>query len=337
MTSPRILAAVTETERETFFPGRQFDELKGLASSFRHVDPLTLDEAAWVDTLSDFRPEILVACWRTPPLPDDILCRLDNSLRYACYLAGSVRKLVSDKLLHDGLIVTNWGHSISRTVAECGLMMAIASLRRVPYWNRRMYKGDAWKTPETASGSLFGRRVGLHGFGVIAREFVKLVQPFGVPVETYSPSVPDSILEEFNVSRSHSLEALFSENDVIIELAALTPETARIVKEEHLRSIPEGGVFVNIGRGATVDEDALARVAAEGKIFVALDVFSEEPLPADSPFRKIENVLLLPHLGGPTTDRRQDAGAHALENIRRYIRGEKLRSVVTAEVYARAS
>ena len=98
-----------------------------------------------------------------------------------------------------------------------------------------------------------------------------------------------------------------------------------MVTGDLLRSMPKGAAFVNVGRGAVVDEDALATVAAERPdIQVALDVYGTEPLPADSPFRGMENVLLLPHLGGPTTDRRRDAGDHGIENLRRYVAGKDL-------------
>jgi phosphoglycerate dehydrogenase-like enzyme len=104
-----------------------------------------------------------------------------------------------------------------------------------------------------------------------------------------------------------------------------------------LRLIPEGGVFVNVGRGLVVDEAAMARVAAEGRLQVALDVYEQEPLPAESRLRGMPNVTLLPHLGGPTRDRRRDSGALALKNLRAFLRGEALESLVTLEVYDRAT
>jgi phosphoglycerate dehydrogenase-like enzyme len=108
------------------------------------------------------------------------------------------------------------------------------------------------------------------------------------------------------------MERLFSDNDIIVELAPLIPETVGTVTEAHLRLIRPGGVFINVGRGAVVDEAALLRVAAEGKIQVGLDVFTQEPLPKESGFRGLRNVTLTPHLAGPTTDRRRDAGGLAV-------------------------
>ena len=124
---------------------------------------------------------------------------------------------------------------------------------------------------------------------------------------------------------------------MIIELAAYTPENRHLVSESILRMIPEGGTFVNVGRGAVVDEEALLRIAREGRLQVALDVYGKEPLPADSGFRGLPNVTLLPHLGGPTIDRRQDAGALGVANLERYLNGEPLEAVVSLPVYDRST
>ena len=82
-----------------------------------------------------------------------------------------------------------------------------------------------------------------------------------------------------------------------------------------------------------MDEEALVRVAREGLIHVGLDVFATEPLPADSGLRGLPNVVLLPHLAGPTLDRRRDAGAQTLRNLRAYSADRPLDAVITPEIY----
>lgn len=335
---PKICVVLDDWERESFIPPGVEAELKTISSRISFAEGKDFPEGkGWLEWLKEESPEILLTGWMTPELPES--CREEvPSLKYVCHLVGSIKGIIPDKLIADGLLVTNWGHSVSRTVAESGLMLAIAGLRRVSYWTLEMHTRGGWKErTKVETGSLFGRKVGLHGFGAISQELRKLLVPFEVPVMTYSPSVPDPLLEEFNVQRAGSLEELFSKNDVIIELAALTQKNRGIVTEELLRMIPKGGVFVNIGRGAVVDEEALARVAAEGDIQVALDVYGKEPLPKDSPFRKLDNVLTQPHLGGPTIDRRQDATLYGIANLRRYLKGEPLESRITVEVSQRIS
>ena len=149
--------------------------------------------------------------------------------------------------------------------------------------------------------------------------------------------MPDSLFEDANVTRVHSLEELFSTSDVLIELAAAIPENHHVITEELLRKIPDGGVFVNLGRGVLVDEAALMRVARDGKLQIALDVYETEPLPANSPLRGLPNVALFPHLAGLTRDRRCDSGALALKNIEAYLKGRPLDAVVDLEVYDRST
>jgi phosphoglycerate dehydrogenase-like enzyme len=145
------------------------------------------------------------------------------------------------------------------------------------------------------------------------------------------------VFAELGVRRVDNLEALFAESDVLVELAPARPENRHLVNEALLRRLPDGASFVNVGRGMVVDEAALARVAAEGRLQVALDVYETEPLPADSPLRGLPNVTLLPHLGGPTRDRRAACGRLALANLRNYLAGQPLENLVTPDVYDRAT
>jgi phosphoglycerate dehydrogenase-like enzyme len=152
-------------------------------------------------------------------------------------------------------------------------------------------------------------------------------------ISAYAPDVDATTAARHGIKAAASLEALFADNEIIVELAPLIPETTGIVTEKLLRLIRPGGVFVNVGRGAVVDEAALLRVAQEGKIAVGLDVFSLEPLPADSGFRGLPNVTLTPHLAGPTTDRRRDAGEFALNNLRAYAEDRPMQALITPRVY----
>ncbi len=270
-----------------------------------------------------------MTCWSTPPLPAELPPRL----RYVCHITGGVRQLVARAQLERGLILTNWGGSISRVVAECALLLALAALRRAGHWIPAMHAAGSWRDDRPEGASLFGRRVGLHGFGQVARELTKLLAPFGVEIGVCAPEKDPALYAAHGAHRVATLEELFAQHDVIIELAPLSPATAGIVTERLLRLIPPGGVFVNVARGNVVDEAALLRVAREGRIQVGLDVYATEPLPADSGFRGLPNVVLFPHIAGPTVERRRDAGAFAWRNLKAYSEGRPLEAVITAEVF----
>jgi phosphoglycerate dehydrogenase-like enzyme len=326
-----LLVVLTSNEGHEFLPPPLFAELRTLLPEFRMLDPNDLDPATFARELAATNPDILLGCWMTPPLPNVIPSRL----RYVCYLTGSLKKLVSRHHIERGLLVTNWGGSIARTVAEAALFHVLACLRNASYWAVTMHQPGiaAWKNGLTDARSLFCRPVGIHGFGPVARELVGLLKPWACPITVFAPDVTPELAGTYGVRIAASLEALFSGNEVLIELAPLIRETERIVSESLLRLIPAGGVFVNVGRGGVVDEPALLRVAREGKIAIGLDVFAQEPLSADSGFRSLPRVGLMPHVAGPTIDRYADAGAFAVKNLRAYVAGRPLEAVVTPEVY----
>ncbi len=333
-TSTKTVVILTKAEREEFFPAPLDRELETLFPEVEWVDAPLSNASDWEDLLRTARPTIVIGAWETPTLPADI----DLAPEYLCFLCGSVRKYVPRELIEQGLVVTNWGGVISDTVAECTLLLMLSCMRRSTKWALAMHTQGAWKEgrhPDTQS--LFERRVGLHGLGAIGRELVALLKPFKVQISAYSPSVPDSVYKEMGVTRAASLDELFSTSDVLVELAPAKPENHHLVDERLLRMLPEGASFVNVGRGMVVDEEALGRIAQEGRLQIGLDVYQQEPLPADSPFRGLPNVNLLPHLGGPTRDRRKECGKLGLQNLRRYLNGEPLENLITLDVYDRAT
>lgn len=340
MSAPVVLTALTQTERDDFLTSSVQTNLDSL--SLRQVPlPLPLaDPASWPKQVVDSKAEALLCAWGCPPLPSDLPVAGPGQLRYVAYLAGSVRKLVPRSLIEKGLQVTNWGSSVSRTISECGLLLILSAMRRSSHWNVAMHRDGAWKDGmKTVTQSLFCRSIGLHGFGAIAQELIPLLRPFGVSISAFSPSVPDAVFQKSGVTRSTSLEHLFSQHDIIVELAPYTPKNHHIVTEKLLRSIPSGGVFINIGRGAVVDEAALARVAKDriDDLQIGLDVYETEPLPEDSPLRGLSNIALLPHIAGPTKDRRQDTASFAIENLQSFLQGKPLQSLITLDVYDRAT
>ncbi len=331
------LVVLTPTEIATFLVDGRLDTLKELIEPSDIIDGEAMSATEWRRTLSEHNPGILVAGWNTPALPDDVVKEVAPALSYVCYLPGSVRKLVTRQMIEAGLLVSNWASSISRTVAECALLLALSCMRKASYWNEQMHNQGGWKDGSTLTQSLFERRVGIHGYGAVARSLIPLLRPFTNKISAYSEGVPEEIYAQDDVALAESLERLFSDNDVIFEIEALTPERESMIDEAMLRRIPKGGTFVNIARGALVNEDDLLKVAREGHIQIGLDVYQEEPLPADHGFRGCHNIMMLPHLGGPTTDRRKDAADHSLENLRRYKRGEPIVDPITPEIYDRST
>ncbi|MDQ8186756.1 hydroxyacid dehydrogenase [Pelagicoccus sp. SDUM812002] len=331
------LIVVNQSEIETFLREGRLAKLERLIAPCRLVSGDIASSSDWETLLREANPEIIVGGWSVPPLPENAMTELAPALRYLCYLPGSVRHLVSREQIEAGLLVTNWGNSISRTISECALLLTLSCMRRVTYWAHEMHDKGQWKVHDTETLSLFDRRVGLHGFGAIAKALVPLLKPFTSRISAYTDGMPDEVYEEYGVTKANNLKELFANNDVIIEVEALTPSRHKVIDEALLRSIPEGGVFINVARGALVDEEALVRVVKSTELQVGLDVFASEPLAENHPLRGCRNVTLLPHISGPTTDRRCDAADYAMENLKRYLNGEPVVAPISCEVFDRST
>tara|TARA_B110000305_G_scaffold238160_1_gene302934 strand:- start:1925 stop:2929 length:1005 start_codon:yes stop_codon:yes gene_type:complete len=325
----RIFCHLGAAQRASFLPPDLESQMQALTDDYDWQELPGYSPDQFAEELAKRNPEVLIAGWATPRLPDV----LPSNLRYVLYVAGAVKKIVSRAHLERGLVITNWGGSISRIVAEAALMQILNGLRATAHWTLCMHVEKGWNDNPPPAGSLFGRKVGIYGFGFIARILVKLLTPFGVEITTFALGVSDEILQEHGVERADSLAELFEVNSVVVNLAPLTAQTTDSVKLEHLRSLAPGEVLVSVGRGPVINEADLLTVAKEGKVHFALDVFHEEPLPADSPLRGLSNVMLTPHRAGPTDDRMRDAGEFAVANLQAYVNDQPLKAIVTPEIY----
>lgn len=333
-TAVTVLAALTERERGLFFGRSDFARI---APSAQWISTERMPPAEWRRRLEATRPACLVSGWSTPPLPKEWLAEPDCPLRYVCHVTGSVRQLVPREFIARGGLVTNWGNTVGAQVAEHALLLALAALRNLSAWRPFMAARAGRQIEEIGTRTLFGRRVGLHGFGSVAQALVPLLAPFGVAITAYSAGVPVSLMQELGVVPAGSLRELFAASEVLFECESLTPATAASVDAGVLAALPAGAVFVNVGRGGLVDDEALLREAAGGRIRLALDVANGEPITPASRYWALPDAVLSPHIGGPTTDHYAACGTRAGENIARFLRGEMPVGALDLATYDRST
>jgi len=323
----RILVAFPRENVEKPFTPAMVEELNRLGQvTWADVGRLKTRPEEYRALLARERPEVLVTFWGACLLTEAML-RENPQLRYMCHVSGELHRILERGCLEAGLLVTNWGDVISRTISEHALMMILASLRNVTRCALDMHVRKGWNHFPTRS--LFERSVGLHGLGPIAQELVPLLRPFDCQVSACSPNAPEEVFARLGVRRVAELRALYAENDIVSIHTGNTPQNFHVVNAALLRGMKDGAVLVNTARGPIVDTAALAAELKTGRIYAALDVFEEELVPpfgglaADSPLRGLENCLLTPHEGGPTPDRLVDCGRLAIDNLARFLRGEK--------------
>ena len=285
--------------------------------------------AAALDELLDGAVACLTG-WGTPPLGAALLGG-HPELRLVAHTAGSIRKLVPEEAVARGLRVAHAAPIIADAVAEFVVCQALLGLRPLHEIDRGMKGGDDWfALRDRYLGRLLGAQtVGVVGAGYVGRTVIRLLLAFGCRVLVADPLLGEDVASALGVTR-RPLDDLFAESRVVTLHAPVLAETRGMVGAAQLARLPDGALFINTARAALVDEAALLRELERGRVGAALDVFDEEPLPADSPFRALPNAILSPHAAGHTADTYRRQGAAMVEEVRRLVRGEPLRYEIPA-------
>lgn len=208
---------------------------------------------------------------------------------------------VSCKARDIAVIPATGANSVS--VAEY-VLASLLMLARECYHDSAAVAAGQWPRERMVGGEIFGKTLGLVGFGDIAREVAVRTKACGMTLVGYDPFLPDShpVWAEYGV-RPLSLDALLAESHAVSLHIPLTDDTRLLFNAQHLRAMRSGAVLVNTARGGIVDEDALAAALEDGHLGgAALDVFSAEPLAAGTALGKAPRCILTAHIGGVTRE-----------------------------------
>ncbi|WP_328393511.1 NAD(P)-dependent oxidoreductase [Nocardia sp. NBC_00416] len=216
-----------------------------------------------------------------------------------------------------GISVPLWRRhdACEAAVRELTFGLMIAALRKFPAATRDTDAGE-WKG--LLGGTLRGRRIGILGMGLQGRAVARLAQAFDMEVVTWAR--PGSSAVAVDGIPRLSLEELLSTSDVVSVHLRLSEESRGLLTADRLRSMKPGSVLVNTARGAIIDEAALAEVLRDGPLSAAgLDVFVEEPLPANSPLRALPNVVVTPHIGWTVQEAFEEFATGAADQLQDYL------------------
>lgn len=206
------------------------------------------------------------------------------------------------------------------TVADLALGMMLSTLRRIPQTHAAL-RGGQWGMPDLwdKARDLAGAEVGLIGFGAIGQAVAARLEGFGCTIRYWRRSGP------MQGARGHyaDLDTLLQASDVVSLHVPLTDGTRHLMNAERLGLMKPGAILINTGRGGLVDEAALLAALNSGRLVGAgLDVFEQEPTPADNPLLKHDSVVVMPHVAGRTRDNLHRMVGYWMANIKRHAAGE---------------
>jgi phosphoglycerate dehydrogenase-like enzyme len=311
MTNP-INVLIHGAARADEVPG--LDAVGGLAAFRCAGTAAELREAiAWADVLLgwNFRAGDLREAWSSA-----------GRLGWIHWSGAGVDALLFPELVRSPVRVTNARGAFDRPMAEyvLGLVIAMAkgfvetlAAQTERRWHHR------------TADRIEGRRVLVVGTGSIGRAIARMLRGAGMAVEGVARRAREDDPDFARVHGVGDFDAPLAEADYVVLITPLTDETRGLFDAARFARMQPSARFINVGRGALVDEDALVAALKEGALAgAALDVFAEEPLPEASPLWDAPNLIVSPHMSGDTHDFREVVAAQFVDNLRRYAAGEPL-------------
>ena len=263
-----------------------------------------------------------ITSWGVAPLDAEVVAAAPR-LGHMAHMGGSVKRFVSDAVWERGIRVTSAAVTLARDVAETTIGLMIVGRKRIwPLGNHVRDGGwrdspvwDRWDARELNRST-----VGLIGAGNVGRHVIELLAPFETTILVADPYLSDDEAERLGVERVEPAE-LMERCDVVSIHAPANDQTRHMIGSELLGRLSDGAVLINTSRGSIIDEAALVEELAKGRVFAFLDVTDPEPPASDSPLRRLENVVVTPHIAG-CIENCHRMGELAVEEVRRYLAGQ---------------
>ena len=280
-------------------------------------------EDAVAERLRDF--EIVVAMRERTAFRRSLLERLPKLKLLVT--TGMVNASIDKKAAAERGIIVSGTTSLRHPTAELtwGLMLALA--RNITREDAAMRRG-AWQT--TLGVGLHGKVLGILGLGKLGGQVAVFGKAFMMDVIAWSENLTVEHADSLGVQRVEKKE-LFGRADFLTVHTVLSKRTRGLVGPEELAAMKSTAYLINTSRGPIVEERALIAALETGKIAgAALDVYDQEPLPADHALRRLENVILTPHLGYVTEENYRVFYSEAAENVRAFLAGKPIRVLTPA-------
>jgi phosphoglycerate dehydrogenase-like enzyme len=311
----RLRCAIPDDYFDLAFSVADWSRIRDRVDITVFKEPFT-SEAAAASMLEDF--EIICAMRERTAFPRSLIEALP---KLKLLITSGMRNASIDTDAVKDRKVVYCGTQYSRDPTAPLTMGLILELTRgIGRENARMHEGNPWQT--FAGTEIEGKTLGVVGLGKLGSKIAGIAKAFGMNVIAWSPNLTPEKCREAGVTYA-TREELFANADIVTIHVVLSQRTRGLVGAEDLARMKPTAYLVNTARGPIVDENALLQTLQQKKIAGAgIDVFSVEPLPVDHPFRKLDNMVLTPHLGYVTEDSFRGHYRQMVDGIDAWFKGE---------------
>ncbi len=327
MQKPIVAITIGKKYYDRMINPKAMDKLLEFAEIIHHPDEEPATKEDLISLLCN--ADAVITSWDVAPLDADVV-NAATRLKALVHMGGSVKRIVSEAAWNSGLKIFSARSALAKDVAETTLALIIIGMKRIWPLANHVRNGGWRESPYWPSRELHRNKVGIVGAGQVGNHLIELLKPFEPIILVYDPYLTDEGAAKLGVS-SVSLEELARESDVISLHAPSLPSTFHMMNADIFSLMKDDCVIVNTARGNLIDQPALIKELEKGRFFAFLDVTDPEPPEMDSPLRRLDNVVVTPHLAGCIVDC-SNLSILAVEELRRFFFGEPLIDEVTVEM-----
>jgi phosphoglycerate dehydrogenase-like enzyme len=322
----KILVAIRPSLYQELFTPEMDTQLRKIGEVVHQTSEDNLTSAQLARQISGY--DAVITGWGTPQFNDSVLTNADQ-LKVIVHSAGSIKRLLPPPVFEKGIHVSHVAAAMAPAVAELTLLFIMLSLRKI-HTVDHAFKLSSWDSAKSIGmgHEIRGQRIGIIGAGYTGRYVINTLKSFDTDLWIYDPYLSSSKANALGVTKV-DLETILRDCPIVTLQAPPTDDTYRMIGAEQFSMLQDGAIFINTARSHLVDESALLTELKSGRIIAALDVFEQEPLPDDSPFRSLDNVIITPHIAAATHQTRQRQGQITVDEMTRFFMDNTLQYEVT--------
>ena len=302
-----------------------FEKAKKYGFSLK-VPGINISQPVNWDMLNEY--DAILTCWGSPRFSGNLIGD-NNKLKIIGHAAGSVAQIVDRTTYNKGIRVTTANPIMAESVAEWSLLATLLASRNFGAYSQWFGQSEVKWTQSENMQDIKNMTIGIWGFGDISKHLLSMLKPLRPGrILVCSKHSSKEKLAEYGVQKA-SLEDVLSNSDIIHTLTGVNQENFERIGSRELALIKNGATLINGGRARLFQEESLLRELQTARFNGIFDVFFEEPLPLESSWRKLKNVILTPHNAGYTG--RERFIPFILDEFKRFFDGEKMLSEISYE------